>query len=359
MLESLFRQSIFRHFVLAGQSAQIVCVANGCTDRTAERAGACFREHRTGNAFRDGFTTSTAEIPERGKTNAWNKFVHELSDRHSFCLFLMDADILMLHPDTLWSMYQTLVEHPEASVSVDHPLKDIARARSPGILGRISLTTSQMTRTGTAQLTGQLYCIRTTIAHRIYLPHDLLVEDGFIKNLVCTDFLTSPSNPARVIQAKHAAHIFESYKSPRAILRNQKRQMIAQTILHVLFDQEMKRVAHDEGHDFAGYLRRRDLEQPGWLKKLVGEHVRRLKFFWEIFPGLLSFRFKRLACLRPLERLRALPAACAGFAVTLISSWMAFRFLKRGYTSYWPDTRSRSLTDSSTTPIPHQTGKPA
>ncbi|MCD6052696.1 MAG: hypothetical protein K0Q55_4118, partial [Verrucomicrobia bacterium] len=188
---------------------------------------------------------------------------------------------------------------------------------------------------------------------------DLIIDDGFIKNLVCTDFLTAPSNPARIVQAPNASHIFEAYMTPGSIIRNQKRQMIGQTILHVLVDQELKRQAPQHAHDFASYLKKREQDEPDWLKVLIGEHIRSLRYFWQIFPDVLSFRFKRWLRLRPLARLRALPATCAGFIVTVISSWLAYRFLKRGYTSYWPDTRSEGLKNLTLNNNPHHAGKPA
>ena len=84
-------------------------------------------------------------------------------------------------------------------------------------------------------------------------------------------------------------------------------------------------------------------EDPDWLKRLIREHLRRARFFWRLFPGLLTFRFQRLARLRGAEKIRAFPAALAGFFVTMISAWMAWRFLALGYTDYWPLTRSNNL----------------
>ncbi len=342
-LESLFQQSLFENLAARNITAEIICIANACTDRTAEVVDACFQRQQSNHKFNHTFTTLTVSIQERGKTNAWNLFVHRLSGKRTAFLFLMDADILITGPDTLWNMYKTLQNHPEASVSVDQPIKDIALKEDQNLFTRISLATSKMTQAGGAQLTGQLYCIRSSIARSIFLPRDLIIEDGFIKNLVCTDFLTAPSNPARLIKTPDAAHVFEAYMSPLAILRNQKRQMIGQTILHLLVDKELKHVATYSTPDFSAYLKEREQKDPDWLKKLIGEHISKLNFFWQIFPGVLSFRFSRLGALSPLARLRALPAVFIGFLVTLISSWQAYHFLRRGYTTYWPDTRNLAL----------------
>ncbi|HEY1173653.1 MAG TPA: glycosyltransferase [Verrucomicrobiae bacterium] len=342
-LDSLFRQSLFSRLAEQCLSVEIICAANGCTDRTVELADAFFKKQQETHPFRHTFTTLTANLTTRGKTNAWNVFVHQLSDRQSFYLMLMDADIVITSPDTLWNMYMTLQKNSEASVSVDQPIKDIAVKGHRDLFSHISLTTSQMTQASSVQLTGQLYCIRAEVARRIYLPRDLIIDDGFIKNLVCTDFLTVPSNPNRVVLAPEAAHIFEAYMSPSAVFRNQKRQMIGQTILHVLVDKELKGLAPQCAPDFATYLKEREQTEPDWLKIAIGEHIRSLTFFWQIFPDAISFRFKRWLRLRPLARIKAFPATCAGFLISLAATWCAYRFLKNGYTSYWPDTRSQGL----------------
>ena len=37
------------------------------------------------------------------------------------------------------------------------------------------------------------------------------------------------------------------------------------------------------------------------------------------------------------------PAALAGFGLTMLAAWLAFRHLKQGSLNYWPDTRSPGL----------------
>jgi len=57
----------------------------------------------------------------------------------------------------------------------------------------------------------------------------------------------------------------------------------------------------------------------------------------------LTFRFKRLGKLPGLQKITHAPAAVAGFLVTLIASWRAFRFLKSGMSQYWPKASRGSL----------------
>jgi hypothetical protein len=291
----------------------------------------------------DAASARVVDVPQRGKANAWNLFVHELSSRSTQCLLVMDADIVFSTTATLWNMFQTLFQTPDAVVVVDQPQKDVSLRPRKSLMDYVSLATSSMTLSESAQLTGQLYGIRARQAHLIYLPRDVMVEDGFIKALVCTDGLMTAPNPRRIVRAPNAGHVFEAYRSPAAVIRNQKRQIIGQTMLHVLLDKEMKEVMARDHRGVATLLKERDELDPVWLRRIVNTHVRKTRYFWQLFPGLLTFRWKRWAKLDPARRVRYLPAALAGFCVTLMSSWLAWRFLRRGFDKYWPDTRSRGL----------------
>jgi hypothetical protein len=220
---------------------------------------------------------------------------------------------------------------------VDRPCKDSASLRNSGVSGRLSSAASQLTRAAEAQLCGQLYCMRAEVARNIHLPKDLAAcEDGFIKALVCTDFLSHPVNPGRIRLANQAAHTFEAYTSPRSILKNQKRQAIGQTMVHILVDHYLPGLSASQLARLAETLRARDDADPDWLKRLIAEHLRRTRFFWNLYPGLVTYRFKRLASLSPLRRLACLPAVGAGMIISLISGFLAYRFLKAGATDYWP-----------------------
>jgi hypothetical protein len=367
MLDSLRKQVIFKELAQRGLRSEIVLVANGCTDKTAEVARRLFvsasrtdsvQQHsespacglrQSSGVFREeelsqSVTWRVIEVTERGKNNAWNMFVHSLSAKHTACLFLIDADIVIRGDETLWNMYQTLEQRPEATVAVDKPIKDIALKPRKSLAEKISLATSSMTGTGSAQLTGQLYAIRTAIARNIFLPRDLVAcEDGFIKALVCTDLLSGPSRPERVASANGAAHIFQSYLRPKDLLRNQKRQMIGQTLVHLLVDKHLRNLPQEQRLSLASTLYEKETSDREWLKRLTAKHLAEIKYFWRLFPNLLRFRFERWCALSPARRLSHLPAALAGFAVTLLASYLAFRFLKQGSLNYWPDTRSPGL----------------
>jgi len=344
-LQSLWQQSLFSQISRRGLRAEIICVANGCTDQTAATARRFFERIKK-DPVAGSVSCRVVEISERGKNNSWNLFVHSLSATHAAALFLMDADIVIQGEETFWNMHCALEASPPASVAVDQPLKDIALSPRKSLCERISIATSGMTRMAQAQLSGQLYCIRTLIARQILLPRDLAAcEDGFIKALVCTDFLTGNICPSRVVQANGAAHVFQSYRKVSDVLRNQKRQMIGQTIVHILIDKYLKELPASDRLNIANAIRARECSDRDWLKRLIAQHLRDIRFFWRLFPNLLGFRFERWRALPLGKRISHLPSALTGYVVTLVASHMAFQFLKQGSINYWPDTRSPGLKD--------------
>lgn len=339
-LRSLFQQSLFGELRRRGSRCEVICVTNGCTDQTALVASELMREVMLQNADQGALTARVADIAARGKVNAWNQFVHDLSAREAGVLFMMDADILIHRRETLWNMLSTLRQHPEATVAVDVPCKDIAFKACKSIADRLSLAASRMTLAADGQLCGQLYCIRARAARKIYLPKDLAAcEDGFIKALVCTDFLSHAVWPGRIRVAPNAEHTFEAYTSPGSLLRNQKRQVMGQTIVHVLVDRYLKLLSVAERQDLAQSLRAKEAADPLWLKRLIHDHLQETRFFWRLHPGLLGNRFERLGKLGPMRRLACLPAAVAGSCLALAGSFMADRSLRRGCTDYWPKVR--------------------
>jgi hypothetical protein len=339
-LRSLFQQSVFEELGRRGLRCEVLCVANGCTDRTAALAEQMFQKLALEHPYAGAFAWRVVNLRERGKVNAWNRFVHSFSAREARVLIMMDADILLAPAQTLWNMLQTLESDSQAHVAVDRPSKNILAKPRKSLNDRFSLAASNMTLAADGQLCGQLYCVRSEIARRIYLPKDLAAcEDGFIKALVCTDFLTHGIEPTRIRVAQAAGHTFEAYTAPAAILKNQKRQIIGQTIVHILVDQYLSALPAGERLRLAERLRANDAEDPGWLKRLISLHLRRRRFFWRLYPGLFSQRFQHLKKLGLRKGLSCFPAAVASLLTSLISSFMAYRALRAGCTDYWPQAR--------------------
>src|ERR1041385_6224328 len=172
-LDSLFQQSIFGEFAQRGWNCEVICVVNGCTDATPQVAEGVFARQRESHPFRTAVTARVAEIKERGKMNAWNRFVHDLSSPRSSLLLMMDADISIYLPETIWRMIDALENDSAASVVVDRPRKDIALKERRSPLDLVSVGMASLTGAAPAQLCGQLHGIRSSIARNIYLPKDL------------------------------------------------------------------------------------------------------------------------------------------------------------------------------------------
>ncbi|HZV34280.1 MAG TPA: hypothetical protein VFB72_06855, partial [Verrucomicrobiae bacterium] len=313
-----------------------------CTDGTAKIAEAVFAEQRSSHPAAGSFACKVVEISQAGRNHTWNAFVHELSDSKAEFLFLVDSDILFNRRETLFNMYRALLENPEAVVSSDQPVKDVALKPRKSWRDRISLATSEMNGTIPGQMTGQLYCIRAAIARRLYLPRELGIDDGFIKAVVCTDFFTRELNPGRIVTARNASHVYEAYTSIGELLKNQKRQMIGQTIVHVLVEY-LKQLPEAQRVQLATTLRNHEQAKPDWLAQLVAEHLQRARFFWRLFPDVLSFRFKRWRNMAGIKRLTHLPAALSGFALTLITCAQAHRHFKTGRMHFWPKASRENL----------------
>ncbi len=335
-LASLFQQSVFQNLALRGERCEIFCIANGCTDRTVAVAGDLLKRLNEGHRHAQAIAARVVDIPEPGRNNAWNRFVHEFSAPEARFIYLMDADIVFRDRDTLYNLMTALERNPRAGVSSGRQHKSIEFKEQKSLRDRISLATSDMTRTIEGRFSGQLYCMRASIARNLYLPRDLSAnDDGFFKAVICTNFFSERLDVARVASVRGAAHVYDAYLTVSEVLNNQKRQMIGQASVHVLVE-HLKTLPPEERTNLAAFLMRRERTDPEWLRTLLDQHLARVRFFWRLFPGILTFRFRRLLKLKGMRKLTHLPAALVGLAVTLIACARAFRFLKRGQTYYWP-----------------------
>jgi glycosyltransferase involved in cell wall biosynthesis len=341
-LESLFKQSLFEELSARGECCEVLCIPNGCTDRTAEIATAVFAEQEKSHPFADAFAGSVRDMREAGRNHTWNAFVHGLSCPEAEFLFLMDSDILFNRRETLFNMYLALLEKADARIASDQPVKDVSLKPVKSWRDRISLATSEMNGAIQGRMTGQLYCIRAEVARRLFLPKELGIDDGFIKAIVCTDFFSNELNPGRIVLADNASHVYEAYTSADELLKNQKRQMIGQTIVHVLVDY-LKRLPQQQRTNLADTLRRKEEASPDWVARLVADHLHRVRFFWRLFPDAPSYRFKRWWRMRGLKRVTHLPATLVGFAMTMIACAQACRHFKRGQMHFWPKAARENI----------------
>ena len=242
MLQSLFQQSLFAELSQRGLVAEIVCLTNGCTDRTPEVARDIFIAQEQSHPFADAISCRVLDLAQRGKINAWNLFVHWVSAPEARFLILLDSDILIHRPDTLLNLLLTLEHHPEASIAVDEPCKDLEFLPHRSLRQQLSLAASRMTRSASAQLCADSSIAfgpgsrGTSICPGISLP----VKTALSRRWSAPIFSRTPVWPMRIQRRPQAAHTFDAYTSLASVFKNQKRQMIGQTMVHILVDDYLK-----------------------------------------------------------------------------------------------------------------------
>src|SRR2546430_182198 len=195
------------------------------------------------------------------------------------------------------------------------------------------------------KITAQLYCIRADVARQLYLPQHLAgLDDSFVESVVGTDFSTCRPAPSRIVTAENASHLFEAYTSVGEVLNNQERQVIGKTIAYVLI-QHLAHLPREQRSDLARTLREKEQSDPRWLRRLIDEHLRNARFFWQLFPDVLSFRAKRECRSRGCKKTRHFPAAFVRLLVTWIACARAFRHLKGGRMHDWSQASRDKIPD--------------
>jgi len=321
-LESLFRQTLFDEAAarrLELNSLEVLCLANGCRDATAEAA------RRFGKTLPPGTSYRVIEIPEPGKSRTWNLYVHELSESDADFLILMDADITFEHHDVLEQLVRRLLTNPHAEVATDTPVKAFAaRSGELSMADRASVAASkQVPKEGV--LCGQLYCGRAAALRRIWLPPALPVDDGFLAAMIKTSGFTSPDDAERIAWVPTARHFFRTHRSVSGFIAHEARIIVGSVInfwlFGILWEQGRK------GHA-GSFIQRQNHADPDWLPSVIRQRVRS-GGAW-LIPA--HFMLWRLAPLRgqPLStQLRRAPIALAATGLNLIACIRANAILKR------------------------------
>jgi glycosyltransferase involved in cell wall biosynthesis len=321
-LESLFQQSLLREHGperLGVSSIEVICLANGCTDATAEVA----RDYSS--AATSTIDYRVIEIPRPGKSRTWNAFVHDLSDTRAKFLVLMDADIIFETEDVLEQLLRQLLADCHAQVATDTPVKSISKhPEQLSLIDRGSIAASEQ-KSQVGVLCGQLYCAREEALRRIWLPPELPVEDGYIAAMITTSGFTCPTDLSRIAWVPAARHFFRTHRSIGGYIAHEARIILGSTINSWLFS-----VLWEEGRKgHAGaFVEARNLDDKDWLPRLIQDHVR-AGGAWLIPKHFMLWRLESLR-RQPLSRkLRRAPIALAATLLNLVACVRANALLKR------------------------------
>lgn len=336
MLHSLFQQSLF-HEPDSNTALEIVVVPNGCTDDTALVAENTLKE-LVKPSLHSNVQWRVCEIEQQGKSNAWNVYVHQLSNPIADYLFLMDSDIQLLDTQTLRSMLHILETMPEAWVAVDKPIKDVTIKENKNLMERLSASVSGLSggkavEGGAGWICGQLYCAKAEVLRRIWLPTKLPTQDAFLYTMIVTDGLKSPKEPNRVILAKSASHVFEAYTSISRLLRHEKWLIRGSTLNELIYSDLLANA--NQQQDAGLLIKQRNEQDPLWLNKLIQAAVKE-KGWWLIPHFVLIRRFQSLLHKAPQQAIALLPLATISFIADLVLSFQANLELHQGAgIGYW------------------------
>ncbi len=313
VLSSLAKQDLVANAAALGMGIEIITLANGCTDSTAAAANAAgtqLRNKHPGIGFR------TEVIPEPGKSNTWNIYVHRFSDPSADFLIFMDADITLLGTQTLASLVETLLENQHAHIAVDLILKDLAFKKSLSLFERASLSATRLNQAGPPKLAGSLYCARAQVVRRIWMPKGLLVEDGFLKAMITTQQFTEQEDLSRLARAPGAAHTFQAVTNLRCLLKHEVRLLIGSWMNVVLFEHLQTRGSQTK-QPAGALIHSWNQNSPDWFPCLLNTA-----------PTSLTFqRFSLSAILLPFRQ--ALRSGVAGRLKRLATA-----FLRGVFTCY-------------------------
>lgn len=305
-LQALSDQSLFKKLSLYNATIDIICVPNGSTDKTIENARDFF-------AFRFKeknhlFSWQVQPIKIAGKANAWNTLVHHLASNQTDYFFILDGDITVDNPNTLLNMLDTAIKNPEADIVTDLPKKLII---SKGIIMKGLLSkSSEITSQTPAQLSGQLYCIKGKVARKIWIPMNLIVEDGFIKEWVTTNAFKNVPDISKIIRAEEASHTFVEYSSFTALYRHQMRQIIGQSTYYILKEWLQFYLELHPQTDIGELINKYNQLDSNWFLKMVNWYNKNR--FWVVYPHSFSARFRRLKYISS-HKLRLFFVSCLYF----------------------------------------------
>ncbi len=335
-IASLLEQSVFRPVDAALPDArwEIIVVPNGCKDDTHARAEQALQ---AGCAGRRNVAWRVVGLERPGKSNAWNRLVHEIAAPGTDIFVMVDADIEFGHIDTIANCVQRLLSDSHARAVVDLPLKDFHRKSRHTLLESLSLRASRERVTDALPgIAGSFYVMWAQRMRGIWMPADLSVEDGFLYVMVITDDFRQAPDASRVVRAANATHYYKGLTRLRDIVDHEARLLVG-TVLNAFLCWDVLLFMTPREGTGAGageVVRALNQQDPTWYRRMMinqieirGLWILRLEHLWRRLPEWRALPLGR--------RVAKLPGLLAWMAFDVVVMWRANRKLVGRAIGYW------------------------
>jgi hypothetical protein len=245
----------------------------------------------------------------------------------------MDADIVLMNPNTISSMVDTLTSDPRAVVCVDRPIKDIAINTNRTFFQRLLLNATPEIDPNDVPLCGHLYCVLSKELRLIRLPVEITMEDGFLRGLLLTQGFTKPENKQRIILDSQAVHRFASVATLREAFKHEV-WVVSGSIVNMLLFRRFSEESEPDQNAMS-LMQRWQKENPNWLRQYIQLQVRERG--WRLLPkSWWKRRWSRWTSLPLRRKLQRAPIALVAAAVDMLVFIAAIRDVRRGRAfGYW------------------------
>lgn len=335
-LKSLFLQSVFSidQRKLDGIKWEIIVVPNGCTDKTADIARIAFLHCYEQLHERNEIIWKILEIEQGGKSNAWNHYIHDFSDKEAKFIIMIDADIEFDHIDTIYNTIKEIKNHPNVDVVVDTPKKHFVNKKNKTLIEKISTIKSDQTLQGDPAIAGSFYCARAKILRKIWMPIGLTGEDGFLRAMIITNLFRNAPDPTKICRAPNASHFYEGLTDLNAIFKHEIRMVIG-TTYNCYFCWDFLIFATDPTGPGAGYLIKSRLDHsPNWYKEFISNEVKN-RGLWVLPKNMLFRNLIRMKNITPNQFAKNLLLSIVGMLLDVPVMIIANYKIKKGSIGYW------------------------
>jgi glycosyltransferase involved in cell wall biosynthesis len=345
-IDSIFEQTLFKEYKSGIECVEVVALANGCTDKSIPRAKDAFVR----NLDKCDLPYVEARVEElpKGRSPAWNWFVHERTSSDTTYLIFMDADIIINNDNAMWSMVEGLENSAYHPVAGALGIKDVDLKDRKTILQQLTSAFTRMEHDARHfYMCGGLYCGRVNFFRQIEFPKGFVCgDDGFIATMAITNFMTTNYEFDRILHPKDATFIFEAYNTIPRLFKQHRRRLVGATV--GTFIKDYVRSKQTNGQPDAGtIIRTASKQNPLWLEEFCRERITNAGF-WVVRPGWIFYGITQLRRLGWWKKIARLPLVLAGmvwkFPVAVSANWL----LRSGqYANVWTNMPNTSMKSNS------------